>query len=652
MVTPPTRYELPRGLVPLPGESLPGLLLRLSYRLRRTPYRIAALCGLQKGYRIPATHLLKLPHELTIRVSGCLRLTAQETESLTLSSLTDAYLPLASMPPETRLSGPTLGANWAFNLSTRFCPQCLDGDGSPIQNAFGGPWILRWHLPTNVVCPVHHRLLASKCPTCRQPINGVVDARIGLICSPGVPELNPQQCRNLLPPNVPMFPGGKAHIKPCGALLSQLPITTDGAISSEDINLLIALQQQMDRKLGGSVFEKQDGEYLQDLILSTLLIKFSWPLGSSLLSSTALKDSLDAYAAPISAQAAAQRSTSNFTGRLVGPRNLPQEAAPCGALLMAAEALLGDRDAASLQERVQPIARMAHERAPQYLLNIMNSMGISPAMARAVSRRVHGFPAGPLPRALTPQGSFQLQNVPPFLPKPWFDAHFSDFMDKMHRTTPRTTRQLRRGAALRLAEIASGQPWYRCTEALGIPNKAARGTVNYLGEQLGPPNLWPAFEAKVLAISHQLGRDKNPINYSIRRHALTNWRMPLDDWMTLCDLPFLSRLRNKEYPTPGSVFVWSEATSSEHLHSPLIQALKRIGEPSAPLTSEAGRFYEDHRPTGSWPRLRQRLESYAATIARACDLGNSLHVDLGDLLSPDQETSRNNRDAEVGLTPM
>ncbi|MET9564594.1 hypothetical protein [Streptomyces tauricus] len=404
-------------------------------------------------------------------------------------------------------------------------------------------------------------------------------------------------------------------------------------MSSEEINSLVALQQRMGKKLEVSASEKQEGTYLQDLIFSTLLIKLSWPLGSELLSSTALKDSLDSYAAPISAQAAAQRSSPDSAGRLARIRSLPEEAAPCGALLVAAEALLGDRDTPSLQERVQPIARMAHERASVYIHNRMQLMNISPAMLRAASRRAHGFPAGSAPRTLTPEGSFQLQNVPPFLPKPWFDEHFSEFMNKLHRITPWTPRHLRRGVPLRLAEIVSGQPWYRCTESLGIPNKSARGTIRFLGESVGTSNLWPEFEAKVSAISHRIGQDENPIDYSMRYRLLADWRMPLDDWVTLCDLPFIGRLRNKADSAPGSVFVWSEATSSEHLHSPLIQALKRAGESSAPLTGQAGRFYEDHRPAGSWPRLRWRLDIYATAIAQACDLGNKLQVDLTDLLS-------------------
>ncbi|MGW2651137.1 TniQ family protein [Streptomyces sp. NPDC001393] len=628
MVSASATRQLPRALVPLPDESLPGLLLRLSYRLERAPHRIAVLCGLEKGYRVPAYHLLRLSDALTSQVGNRLRLSAAETESLTLRSLTDTYLPLASMPSGARLTNPTSGMNWSFNLSSRFCPRCLHGDESSIQRTLGGPWRLRWHLPTTFACPKHHQLLASKCPACGQLVNGFTDRHGGLICNPGVPGLHPLQCRNIIPSDNRPRRGGKAHILPCGTRLDRGPAIARFGLSNEDTNLLVALQQRMDKNLEYSGLGAPRDNYLPDLILATVLIKLSWPLGSTLLPSETLKASLDAHAAPISALAAAQRDHPNSGTRLAGPRNLPQEVAHCGALLLAAEKLLGDRDAASLREQVQPFAQAAHKQAPRYLLNLMASISTSTAMARAAARRPHGFPEAPARRSLVPQGTFQLKNVPPFLPEPWFDAHFTGFMRDMPRTNPWTVRQLRRGATLRLAELASGMPWYRCTATLGIPNKAARGTISLLGRELGPAHLWPSFEARVAAIARQLSEENNPTDYSRRLHALAGWRLPLDDWMALCDLPLIGRLRAKEDAAPGTVFVWSESTSAEYLHSPLIQELKRSGESTVPMKRAAADIFAPGRPTGDRRRLRQRLKMYAAQLTHACDLGQSLRVDV------------------------
>jgi hypothetical protein len=62
---------LPRSLVPIPGESLPGFLLRLSCRLNQPPARIAELTGLApgkvSGARIPVILLAGIPETSSAR---------------------------------------------------------------------------------------------------------------------------------------------------------------------------------------------------------------------------------------------------------------------------------------------------------------------------------------------------------------------------------------------------------------------------------------------------------------------------------------------------------------------------------------------------------------------------------------------------------
>src|SRR5260370_18933080 len=45
----PQPRPLSRSLIPVPGESLPGFLLRLSYRLSLPPARLAELAGLRSA---------------------------------------------------------------------------------------------------------------------------------------------------------------------------------------------------------------------------------------------------------------------------------------------------------------------------------------------------------------------------------------------------------------------------------------------------------------------------------------------------------------------------------------------------------------------------------------------------------------------------
>jgi hypothetical protein len=138
------RGQLPRSLDPLPGEGLDGFLLRLSYRLERTPYRMAQLTGLiqpSEQQVVAIGLLIHLPDGRRNEFARATRLSPDEVAGLCLSSMADQYPP-ASPAPETRGWAGSLpaGNHWIFKRATRYCPQCLAGDGSAIQNDLGGPW--------------------------------------------------------------------------------------------------------------------------------------------------------------------------------------------------------------------------------------------------------------------------------------------------------------------------------------------------------------------------------------------------------------------------------------------------------------------------------------------------------------------------------
>ena len=98
------------------------------------------------------------------------RLTGTRSAGLGLAAWRERY-PLpdrapgqdAAPPPETgRCLAP----------ATRYCPECLAGDGSAVQESFGGPWLKAWHLPVVFACPAHRRLLEHRCPECGQDVHG------------------------------------------------------------------------------------------------------------------------------------------------------------------------------------------------------------------------------------------------------------------------------------------------------------------------------------------------------------------------------------------------------------------------------------------------------------------------------------------------
>ncbi|MEU0337677.1 TniQ family protein [Streptomyces bobili] len=196
-----TVRRLARALSPLPEESLPGLLLRLAYRMERSPARAARLCGLiHHQNRLPGEYLISLPAERIGPFAAAARLNVEEANALTLSSFAALYPPLASVRIDGSRNTTASRKSWAASISSRYCAACLSGDGSPVQTLYGGPWKLRWHLPVAYACVRHRTLLSHTCPSCGGTPNRPTNTeRQGLITHRTTSGLHPGQCRRLVP---------------------------------------------------------------------------------------------------------------------------------------------------------------------------------------------------------------------------------------------------------------------------------------------------------------------------------------------------------------------------------------------------------------------------------------------------------------------
>jgi hypothetical protein len=161
-----------RSLDPLPEESLRGYVLRLSYRLEISPSQLAVLTGLMPAVKrlgLPA----HLPHQIPSRrlaffedasalgaFAESTRLTRQEAENLQMVSFAALRLPDRGDGPLGDHRRFAFETPWVFTAASRWCPQCLAGDGSSLQAELGGPWRKHWHLPVAFICPEHS---ASTC---------------------------------------------------------------------------------------------------------------------------------------------------------------------------------------------------------------------------------------------------------------------------------------------------------------------------------------------------------------------------------------------------------------------------------------------------------------------------------------------------------
>lgn len=183
----PSHKALARSLSALPEGSLSGFLLRTSYRLERTPSRVALLSGLMDSQkRLPTQHLLELSTPTLEHFSTIMRLTRDESTGMTLLGLQDhvpTFTDLWSVAQYGRDRPGT--SSWAVAYSSRYCPECLRGDGTPVQDMLGGAWRLPWYLPVVFACPTHPRLLECFCPSCHSVPNGRASGRPRSMPKPG-----------------------------------------------------------------------------------------------------------------------------------------------------------------------------------------------------------------------------------------------------------------------------------------------------------------------------------------------------------------------------------------------------------------------------------------------------------------------------------
>lgn len=517
-------------------------------------------------------------------------------------------------------------SNWAVSLSTRFCPECLSGDGSPIQEAYGGPWALRWHLPFVFACTIHRRLLHSQCPACRSGLARSYKGRATLITQPGTTQvLHPLQCRNLVTRQEDE--GAQPH--PCGTRLDISEGHLLAAMPEEDHQRLLGLQHRLNarlspRRIDTERLQPPAAPTFQDLVHVAQLIKLSWPAGKSLVPSDALASVIDSHASHLHAalRTPRPRSSSRFSMLWAAPDNSAQ----CGALLVTAEEVLHSaNDPAQLRAAIRPLARFAVEHAPGGACrSFFNRPGFSPTLARAMVRRAHGFhTAGPREyanlRVASRDCRFTAEEVPSHLPQSWYDQYFADFADGVPHCNLYTVRHLRRAASLKLVEMAQGGSWVQCAQALDIPESRARSALTKLRGQFGESDLWKRFEDITEQLARHLDGLPQRVNYANRRRALASWQLPRADWSALIEgLPQGRRLTARYGTALGTVLIWTEATQSDYLLCPLLQHLRRDGTGPAHLTDELSRFLAPASQDRTRQALLQRIAQYATTAEALC----------------------------------
>lgn len=631
----PAPRPLPRSLVPIPGESLPGFLLRLSCRLNQPPAGIAELTGLAadraSGPRIPVILLAGIPETASSTFTRMTRLTGAQAAQLGMGTWHERYPPVIASPDSKARGARRLDGRLVLAPATRYCPECLAGDGSAIQKSFGGPWLKTWHLPVVFACPVHQRLLEHLCPECGQVIRGRrPGSPAALLPSALAAGLHPAQCRTEI------RQGTGRHPACCGARLDQ------GSERRPAGPGLIALQDKILRLLDpdgpaatlSAGMPAPPASYFSDLRALALLACSTWPAARHLSPDEDAASAIDQHIDSLRRQAAARHAGSpgDASRARLDFSFPPTDAAANGGLTHIADRILAtSRDDVREQLRFLLPAGTRNAGRTRWGLSMARmaipcSEGLQSAYAPVLRTFTRTGPGGRRDAVLRPE-HWGPENIPAFLPEDWYARHFMPIAGV-------SDRYIRRTAALRIVQMVAGGSLHDAAQFLGIASAGTAwpGYGIYAGaghvhsgarKQHGPL----AFENALEALARELDNPATPLaNYQSRRQALQTWCIDEDTWTNLT-----ARLP----PGPGpqqpdlgdrkrqlaSIYVWVQVTSGEHLFAPRpIETImpSSLRKPWTQWTS-AWKLLDPGHPGPHYTSLKAELGTIATSLARTID---------------------------------
>lgn len=625
---------LPRSLDPLPDESLPGYLLRLAHRLHTTPARLGQVTGLaQHEHGARASSMLSLPPQAAAAFAHTTRLATAEVAALTLDSLRGRYPPVDSLRAGGRhrlVHGLFVKENWIFSRFTRYCPQCLAGDGSLIQQRHGGGWNKLWRLPVVFACPIHRRLLAHACPACGQP---ALARRSGQAMLPrgGDHTLHPAACRATIRPS----PDGPTSA--CRQRLDQAPKPT----RRRDLAALLVLQDQLLSLLRTDAPTTSAGgpatcrQYVIDLRILACLITASWPHAQPLVTNPRHADLIGHHVERVRRQIAEDRNR----GRLRRDNGLydkpPPEAATNAALLATAAAITAAGDPDHVRDIVAPLLETEPALRPWARQFLRGDGHCSPGLQTALGPEVgavHVIRHTGVPhhstrrRALPPPQavSFGVQHIPQRPPQEWIDTHLRDFRDLKSRL-------LEHFLALRLAHAALGGHPLDAAVQLGIPRAAADNAMRVINRALTTSSRHPRFDRAVAKLVQRLDSTAGLINYGRRRDALAAWQISPTRWRQLIKGLPGQPVKNRVVPNThwgdgkrrlASTWVWTQLTHGDHIYAPAVRPdpqARRPGGDDVHYVHARWRFIERPAHGSHHHQLRQRLDPLIQQLADDID---------------------------------
>jgi hypothetical protein len=531
---------LARSLDPFDGESLGGYLLRLSCRLRLSPVRLARQIMSPKT-RLSRSLLLDVDVAAFARAT---RLTAGEAAALTLIPWASRYPPIARSQHIRARRQRGRSDSWLFNDIPRYCPQCLASDGSAIQQQYGGPWKLAWHLPICFACTGHGVFLRQDCPGGPHPqrqswqlISWVADST-----------LHPAQCRH---PD--RSHGSEWNVPACGARLDQTretgPLRPDAAV--------LETQRRLLDMLGPRRPAEDAARYFTDLRVITALLCASWPLAHDLVTSFMT--------------GAAGEHVHRLGGALRRPGTPPADPVAAAGLLTAATAI---RDSGDLQDALARHLQAAWtgrpSRSPWAQVLDRHRSSCSEELLQAAEpvirayRRTGRHPHGT--RAPARTGGYRPEHIPALLEPRWYQQHLAPL--GCHAAI-----SMRRAGSVLLVQWAAGGSMGDAADFLGIrltrQQHSPGPSLSRWLRQRGSAD----FTAALHGLARELDATPGLIDYHHRRQALQGWCLDPGTWRDITDRlppvpgpvqPTLDDRKRQE----ASAFAWACITQGELRFAP------------------------------------------------------------------------------------
>lgn len=350
---------LPRSLDPLPDETLTGFVLRLAHRLGTTPGEIAARTGLPS--RLPLSVLHHLNDEHLKGFARATQLTPAEVSGLLLAPLGERYGPLNPELTPRRTPARMIYDNpWVLTRSTRYCPQCLTGDRSAVQDLHGGAWRRLWRLPVAFLCVQHQRLLESQCPRCATPAQFAPAANA--IARLSDDTLHPWQCRftdrQTSQRSEATCAADLAWLDPPSIAPDVATMTALLRVQRQLIDLLVASGPQTAMSAGTPVSVPH---YFADLRATVAMIFRSWPVAREHASTPCLAAAIDAEYASRVSQAEPLLNTLGKKKTSKPYTVPPQGCLATGAALDTAAKLLDAHSPVDARHRLAPLVQRLRE---------------------------------------------------------------------------------------------------------------------------------------------------------------------------------------------------------------------------------------------------------------------------------------------------